>query len=470
MELRKKTEEYMYFAERLFTYLFIVYAILSTNSFFYGTKVISVFMWTSFLLGFLIICYRAVHYKNYLEMPGLKILIVLLFSIIFSTLVNYKYSFKGNVIFCIYWAIYFLIFYTRKSKTTIAEIKKEYGNFAVFFVVYTTISVIVGFILFFTGYSKTFVANDTGYVYYAGFAIGRLTGTFINMNNGAITVAAAVPLMIFIITKVNRKSLKILLAIDISVHLLFIALTDSRSGAVCIGVICGVGVMMFLLHKFNNRKLLFKGLILLLSVLIAVGAYMIPRQMKNVYNNVSILISSNETDETTEEKNDVAIIDRGYSTSGDISNRRFNVWGSAIEIYTSSLKTFMIGTGYSGLVEYAGEVVPDTYILTNDLGELRTLDNEIFNIMVAQGSLGLTIFGVFVVYILILFFKKFNAISKENITIISVMVSVVVGLSVSAMFMGVMFYHFSQNVVVFWISLGSIVCILNNQKVKKDDI
>ena len=51
--------------EKCFLYLFMLYAILSSNNLTYGAKVISFVMWPAFLLGFVIVLYRLVNFKNY---------------------------------------------------------------------------------------------------------------------------------------------------------------------------------------------------------------------------------------------------------------------------------------------------------------------------------------------------------------------------------------------------------------------
>ena len=92
------------------------------------------------------------------------------------------------------------------------------------------------------------------------------------------------------------------------------------------------------------------------------------------------------------------------------------------------------------------------------------MDNEFFNILVSQGLLGIIPF-IFVVIILIkVLFTRFYDVKPENELFVAVLLAVVAGLAVSALFVSVMFYQSSHNAVLFWITLGSLIMVLTNSK------
>lgn len=462
-------DKYLNIIENLFLYLFMAYAMLSTNSFTYGKSVIGFLMWPSMLLGAFIISYRILNFKDYYKMPGLLFLVLMLGSIGVSTVVNYQYSFKSNLLFCVYWSFYFLIIYTISIDKTKAQIKSRMEHLAAFFAVYLTVNVIISFVLLIINYSKTIITADTNYEYYIGFVYGRLWGAFINPNGGAVSAAIATVILIYFIISSKNIAVKVLCAFDVFLQLMYIALSDSRSGAVCVGVSLATFVFVLLLGKFKDKNIGFKAIAVVIAAVTAVAGFMLPRELKDGYNDLSIAISEKNEEKPSDEGEDETsftppVIDRGYDLTEDVSNRRFDVWYSGLEIYSSSARTLLIGTGFAGIADYAKEHVPGTYIINNDYAELRTLDNEFFNIMDAQGSLGLLITAAFVLFVLIFIVKGVSKTDEKYFKIITLEIALTVGLSSAAMFSGMMFYHFSQNAVIFWIAIGSLMYLLNNDR------
>ena len=77
----------------------------------------------------------------------------------------------------------------------------------------------------------------------------------------------------------------------------------------------------------------------------------------NQKRNVLILELNNEESNHLE-------IGREQDISGDISNRRFSIWKSGIDLFAESP---LIGVGgYSNIVTFAQENIPTTYLVAND--------------------------------------------------------------------------------------------------------
>ena len=454
--------------EKVFFCLFIFYAILGSCSLTYAKPIISIVMWPAFVLGAALILLRTIHWKRYIKMPFLPVLLFFLVSGGFSTLLNYQFSFKRNAIFCIYWAFYFLIFYTIEQGKPIEKIKKDFRFVAGIYVMLISIVVIASFLTFLFGYSAQITTTDTDYTYYIGFMIGRLWGAFLNLNNGSEAAAISSCLLCYFIWYCKKRWFRIAAGMQIFLNVLYIALADSRSGAVCVGVLAFFFTLFALLYKWREKRVAFKGLAVLLASVALVTGYLIPRQFKNAYNATSksvyqISISNGDENDENENKKPL-LIERGYDLSDDISNRRFDVWKSGIEISTATLKNLFFGIGFSGMTEYAERFLPDTYIINNDYGKIPTMDNEFFNVLVAQGVLGVLIIVILIIGVLILLAKNFLQVSREDIKELLIILSVIFGLAGSAMFNGLIFYHFSQSAILFWILLGEMVYLLKYRK------
>lgn len=477
-------------SEKVFLMIFFVYAILGSNNITFGNKIITPFMWASFIIGGILILYRVLHIKDYCKMTAFFPGILMTGSIILSTVLNRQYHFKENVIVCIYWVLYFFLLFTISGSAKKERIKGNFWFLGIVFLVYITIGVLFSFYTMYSGVSEKVAVPEANYEYYKGFAIGRLWGIFINPNNSAVAAAVSVAILLYLIEKNKHIVIKVMCIADILLMVFFIALTDSRTGAVSVGVVFGIYAMMNMIYAGIDRQINKKpGYIILvcaLTLIVAVAGFAIPRKAKDWYNRIAEAVSSvrqeryieeryeelyaqgydeNEIEELLkeelkEEVFETDIIDRGYDLSGDVSNRRIDAWKSGTEIFVSSVNVFIYGTSFKGFSEYAIQHIPETYVVNNDYGIFSTMDNEIFNIMTAQGIIGLVALTLMLISLFAGLFKFVFKVKKEDRFFAIMLMAVVFCLAAAAMFSSVMFYHFSQNTIIFWVALGSLMHIV----------
>lgn len=474
MSRLKINSKYLNIIENLFLFLFTAYAMMSTNTLTFGKPVIALVMWPSMLLGMLIIGYRVLNFRDYYKMPGLPFLILMLGSIGISTVLNYRYSLKGNLVFCIYWAFYFLVLYTIAQSKPREAVKHNFEMLSAFYIIYTTVNIIVSFYLMAINYSQKTFIEESNYEFCMGFVDGRLWGTFTNPNNAAAAAAIAVIMLLYFAFKTKKIVFKIADTLLILVQIAYIALSDSRTGAVFCGAALGIFVSAMLLCKWRDKSIWLKVTAVCMAVVISAAGFIMPRMLKDGYNLVSKTITENRIDNPGDQGDedssfDPPVIDRGYDLSDDVSNRRFDVWKSGVEIYKSSAKTLVFGTGFSGVADYAKDRLPDTYIVSNDYAVIRTLDNELVNILSAQGTVGIIITAALIIYLIVFIIRSFKNLRKEDMTFFCTAISVVAGASAAAMFGGVMFYKFSVVGIIFWLLLGDMIYLLKNKRQAEED-
>ncbi len=464
----KIQDKYVDTAERIFLLLFFIYSFLGTNSFTYGHKIITYVMWITFVLGGLLLLYRLINFRSYYKMPGAVFLLFILASMGISILANYQYAFKENVIYAIYWVFYFGLLYVQRSDLSLEALREKFHFVAALFIIYMTVGVIASYVLMITGYNGVFHAPDTNFEYRLGFSIGRLWGIFINPNGAAFAAATAAALLLYFITRFDKLAMKILCGVDIFILIFYVALSDSRSGAICFGIMMAAFAFILFWYKSKEKKWIFKGLSLLAAAAILVCGLYVPRLLKDAYNQV--INSTVSTDQPGEEHgHSEFIVERGYDMSEDISNRRFDIWKSAVEIYTSSPKTMILGTSFRGIVPYAKAHLPNTYIVNNDSSVFETMENEFFNILVAQGALGVIAVISLVVFLLVFITKRIFKLKKEYRTLAAILLALVLGEGAVCMLSALVFYHFSQCTIIFWFALGSLIFVLKHGEEKRDD-
>lgn len=504
MEIKAADSKIKYI-EKLFIVLLFLYAVLGSNNLTYGSRIITPVMLVVFIIGGSLILYRVFHIKEYKTMTGFLPAICMFASICLSTIVNYRYSLRPNLVFCIYWSLFFFVLYFISDRTSIRSVGENIEFTGVVFLIYITFAVIVSFYMFANGTGEKLATPDGGYDFYRGFAIGRLWGMFINPNNSAVSAGMTVLLLIYFFGKCRNVISRLLIIADIVLMTFFIALTDSRTGAVALGISVFFYCLVSLVLRVRDRKergyngkagqhrqgihtVSLISLAIIIALVAGFAGYALPRQTKQIYNRVNVHIARERQKEfetaqrekllnegLSEDEIELIIaeelenedfglntVERGYDLKTDVSNRRIDAWKSAAEIFVSSPKAFIIGTSFCGFTEYALENLPHTYVVNNDYGLFTTLDNEIFNIMDAQGIIGLGCLLWLVASILIALFGNIFNVRTEYRQIVAVLTGICFGLAGAAMFSSVMFYHFSQNTVLFWVSLGSLIYIVKN--------
>ncbi|RST79671.1 O-antigen ligase domain-containing protein [Blautia sp. SG-772] len=438
--------------EYVFKILFLIYTMISYNGFLFGSKIISVVMWPTFLIGLLIIMWKMIHIKDYVGIPGFMGMACFGLSFAISMLFNYKYEFKQNMITAFFLAFYFGIMYLQKKENK--EIEKEFNVIGRFYLVYMTISVICSLILFITHYGKVINVNEDSYEVVTGFVWGRLWGVFLDPNVGAILACIAIAIALFFISKSERKSEKVIYIISIICEVLYIAFSDSRTGRMCLGCLVALEIYCSIYRRIKGRGLKKWVFLLSVCVIIAACSSMAPKGITKIYNSIVSNIDSNANE-------DNVLIERGYGLSEDPSNRRFDIWKSGLEIFSEN---WLVGTSYNGIRPYAYEKMPDTYIVNNDSQKFRNLHNEFLNVLAAQGILGLLSVIIMIVPIVILVVNNLFKTKYESNVIKCFFVCVTVVCIGTMLTSAGFFYYVCPYTPMFWIVLGYLQNSLMNGK------
>lgn len=462
-------------AETLFKILFFLYGALTFNCLTFGTAAISLVMWPTFALGALLILNRAINLGRY-RTPYMWLLVILLAAGCLSVVVNYRYSLKMNILYMICWAFYFLLLYVQPRERKADAFKGEIRLFAALYTVFTEICVIVSIVMLFTGYSLRM--DYEGGQLLGGFVDSRLYGMFIDPNAGATCAAVAGLFLGHALRLYRRWWQRALLVMGGLLNLFYIALSDSRTGMVVLFVLGLIYTLLYLLRRLRHLRLA-PVLALAGAAVIAFGGLCAPTLVKTVYNRSVAMLASgmdhdndDTTNDVTEEERqefiDSLTVHRDYDLSGDISNRRFSVWKSGLEIFVTRP---VLGTSYAGFTQYAKERLPDTYIVNNDYADMVTFDNEVINVLVSTGVAGTVPLLLFAVGVLLLVTSRFSRISDRLYPLLSVALAAVFGIAASAMFRTAMFYYISPNANLFWTLLGVIatVCATNTKPIEQGE-
>lgn len=462
-------------AELVFKLWFYLYVILSTCNLTYGTRVVSVCMWPMLLLGAVLLLVRFIRIKEYIKMPLLWILILMFISYLFTMATNLQYESKNGLVTMVFWLFYFGLLYPVRTEDNQGRVKKEFEIIAAVHIGYVLVMTIISMGMMAVGYESSYIDTNNGnYEVVSGFCYGRLWGAFQDPNLGAIVCCTAIALCIYFILKTSRKWLKGLLGVMIALFVVYIAFSDSRNGLLSIGI--GMMAYVFFRLYYKDRQWKKQWVHLALALLIGAACFLLPQGIKYSYNAAADYIEESAQAEkkssgssstakkkttvtpTPKPQKEVTKVQRNYSMEGDISNRRIDIWKSAVEV---ALSRPITGTSFSGIVPYAKENLPETYIVNNDHWDYSTMDNEVLNVFVSQGFPGLIILILLVVCAVRFVFTRIWNLAPEEFGRAAVLLTCIVMLCVSCMFQATMFYQNSPDANMFWMFLGYLVFMLN---------
>jgi O-antigen ligase len=189
-----------------------------------------------------------------------------------------------------------------------------------------------------------------------------------------------------------------------------------------------------------------------------------PILIKQVYNEIASTNSTpieQKASPKPQETQQPQTIGRGYDIKKDISNRRFEIWLSGLEIF---LKNPIVGVSRENIVAYASEHMPETYIVNNSQMDFDSMHNLYVDVIVSQGLLGFIPFMLFLLLSAISIIRNLPLLfskSDNTLMIASILLTVVT----STLVITEIIYVDSPISTVFWSSLGYInhICLLKKK-------
>lgn len=451
-------------AETAFKVCYLLLVLVSFNSLVAGSSVLSVLNYVLVVFGAVLLLFRALRFKQYVSSASAVLLILFCVSMIVSSFFNRKYGITENIQALTWTTMQFGMLYLCDKKRSAAEYKREFIILASVFSAYVLLANIVSIGMFFAHYGVFGQFSFNGNI--IGFVWGRLWGVHADPNNGSVMCVASIVLSVCAWAAIpgkTKKGFKVFLFINIFLDYFYIILSDSRTGMVCalIGVAC---VLFFCLSakaflKQGWKPALKNCVCILLAVVLSGALYYSSQLMKSGYNyTVEKLIAMRADDPNfnQEDLNAALITGRDSAdTESDISNRRFDLWKSGLEIWKTSP---IVGVSQRNITPYAKDVLPDTYLVNNDMGDFDSTHNMFLDVLVSQGAVGILLLLVFFVCIAVLIIRRFLLVEKNRVSVYHIaLFSTLVVFACSCMFVLDVLYLNSAATVMFWSSLGYFV-------------
>lgn len=473
MKLNVLTDRISPKLEQIFRLLFLMLAFLNFNGFTYGTPLRETFVvLTTAAAGLALLCrfYRA---GDYLRNGILLLLIAFMLSFCVTAVLHREYGLVSPVKMLTWIGMQVLLLFAVDTKATFEQVKRDCMPVMYLFLLIVAVSALISLGFLVTGFRYVRIYENTWgrEPIMAGMFWGRLWGVYTDPNYGSVMAIAALYFSVYLMFVKRHRLLRIALGVNIAIQLLYIAFSGSRTGLVALVISVFFLAMFLALSKVGQTAVWHKkALCVGVAVLIAVGCLAAPTVIVKGYNGIlSVIHTAPPTSDGTSDSDPTEPSQKPSDTlndllvgrqdeefiSDDISNNRFNLWGSALDFVKAEP---LFGVPFVYLVQYARDHLPETFLIHNNRGTFNNFHNSLFNILGGQGIIGFILFMVAAVWAGIRAVKcVVNRLYTSDAVFCSVAFAVVVAVLVSAMFLTELVYTQSPNTVLFWLLCGILV-------------
>lgn len=456
-----------------FKIIYLVLVLLSFNSVTAHTVALFYFSMGVSALGAAAIFYKIIYFRKYINSYSLIFLVFFEISYCISMFITRNYGISENFKALVWMTFQFFILYAFDHTKSSQRMKKEFQIISMIFINYMFIANIVGLIFMILSIGYPAHLSPTGNL--LGFIWGRLWGIYTDPNYASVLCCISILLDIYFYTESKRRTMKLFYILQIIINILYISFSDSRTGLVCLftGTILYTFYLICVYHKFRYRRLAKNIVACLIAVLIGFSSLLMTYMIKNTYNYIQTLTLQQSINHPEPEpskivvpesgQNDKEIVGREQDIQNDISNRRFSIWKSGIEIWNISPA---FGVSFRNIVSFAKSNLPKTYITNNDMGDFPSFHNMFIDVLVSQGLFGIFSILCFIIAIFILIIKSrslFKPLTEKSHLLILLLIMIVV-IAVSSQFLSDIIYINSAGSFLFWHFLSYLVYLLSAGK------
>ena len=464
--LKLVKKEYIAILEWVFKIAYLLLGLATFNAYIYDSSIQPTLVKICLILGMLVLAGRVIYFRDYIKTPYWIVLALFCVSFLLTILVNKRYGqYIADFKWLIWTAMLFFILYICDVKRSRESYKKEFTVLSHIMIVYGSIAAAAGIYLMQDIYQKMWY-TASGEKMLAGFSWGRLWGVYTDPNYGAVFSVAVILLCVYFCIRVKswRKIFYILCA---SVNYLYMAFSDSRTAEVCMVTAAVFWFLYACVYRFRKKKGVLIGILLsLVFAAVFLGATSYLQSQVNVNVQKEILKKFPPKNQGTVTPGTPAV-GRKTDIQKDMSNGRFALWQSGIEIWKTKP---VFGTGYNSFLPYVKERLPKTYAVNNTQGEYVSLHNAYLNVLVYQGIVGGVLLLVFAALILKKWYQGLRLNDSEDKNYVAVLTGCVLVIGVSMLFLLEGVYTNSPGSFILWTFLGYLMHSSNCSRVPNGSV
>ncbi|MBO0473565.1 O-antigen ligase family protein [Enterococcus ureasiticus] len=350
------------------------------------SKVDSIVFTIISLVGGLLLIRNGIDWVQKRQRPSLLLLLFTL-VLIMSSIVNGPTGLMANFKLIIWEVLFFFVVYEIGKK----DQKELFRLVEKVLVVTWLVLVVISLGMFFVQFQYTAPLDKLYYGIRMGFVENRLYGVFVDPNYSATISVVAICFSLHLFKEAKAKLYKGFLITSVILEFFFVVLSGSRTASIEIMAITIIWVFFYFYYA-KRTTALFKRLVYSAGFsVIAIVALFLTMEVTQRVSLVSAEAVSKVIVIKNENKDNISLDRPDTGEDSDISNSRFKLWNSAIEIFESKP---IIGTSPKGILPYAQEHLPNTWISKKE----QTPHNFVFFLLATTGLLGTIPFIIFVLY------------------------------------------------------------------------
>ncbi len=430
----------------------------------FGKSIISMVLWPTIGLSAILCLYRFIHLPRYWKSRQFWVIVAFCLSFLLSTVLNMAYGWYDNLRTLVMQGILFFLIYCYRPDQREETLRRNH-IFTGYYLIACAILSLVGFGYMILGKGEIFFpAEEAVPLYYTGFHWGRLYGIYWDPNIGALMCCLSAVLALDIFRRRKLLWMRLVLGFLVALDVLYIAFSDSRTGQVALAV--GMGAYVLLRMSRSKWK---KYTVVGVAVALAVSA-LLPVGIKAGYNALATTTASEpagapeETASGPEEPaaepatepatEPAVVVGREEEYQGDISNRRLDIWKSALDIFATSPA---FGVGHNTILAYVEQNLPDSYLINNDHMRFESMHNTFLDVLVAQGAVGLILYLMMAIGFFVTIIKHWEKICQVTNGESYALFAILIAMVAASFFLSEIVYVCSPMSFLFWMALGSLM-------------
>lgn len=453
------------FEQVLFLYKIydLIYLLFAFNAVINGMAFMKYATMAAALWGAVMGVFMLKDYRRYLRVPNLWILLAFLLSAAFSAVMNVRYGITENVEGLVWLGIFFIVVYVSGCVLDKEQIFKEIKILSVILVAYCTCVHAVSLSMIVWGRRWDYM-DMSGMIHPIGYRWGRLWGLYDDPNRGSVIALCAFFLALYLIRCTKNKAVKALLIITMLIQYLYVIFSDSRTGMVSLAAGGFVLIGLRLYNRLPGNRRRRAAVSFLLAVFVAVGAIGVTSVSKDAYNKVDSKVAKLWHDRTgnTKQLEVKKPIGRKNDLEKDMSNGRFAIWESGLQIAKSSP---IYGVSFRNMTTYAKENFPDCYLVNNPQnGNYDSMHNMPLDILVSQGILGIFIFLCLVGNTIRCLLRGVKNLTDESRYPVLALFSTAAAVAAAGISLTIVFYINAPESFLFWLCLGYLMGLMRDEQ------
>ncbi len=402
--------------------------------------------------------------RRTLSVPNIVFLVLFFVSCFISCVIYVKYGWADNLKSLMSIALSLFFLYPYSFVNGAKELEKIIVLVQKITIISWMIFSLVSIYTFIIQYSKIFYIHGTRIL--LGCIENRLFGVFSDPNYASVISIITMAFSVAVLNYKNQnKFIKIIAALNIGVQFVYLVLGASRTGEVCFLMVLFISAFVYS-YKINSKKNFFVLIVRLIIIACACFAvHFIIDYTRVIFSYIPSLFSSTHSSgsgamtglyQVSMERPDVV-------ENSDISNLRFRIWGSAIDIFKT---TWLFGASPRNALKYAKDVLPNAFIAQ------RGYDAHNFYVATVfyTGVLGSLFLGIFLIkraYKIVKYYLVNNF--KVNNPLFNSLVISLICTAVSGMFLSEILFITTVGSFFFWTFLGYVTDVISKSRNSCED-